>query len=372
MVRSIAILVLLCAFVSGFDDNADKVVPEEEHALVTPVHDQLVQLSAVKKSTLGGTEYKTTKGGKCLTSKGGKAEFKSHYGVGEAKCKAKCNKSKACKGYSVMSTMGLVYCLIYHGMKGLKAGGSPFGGCSCNIKVVESKKKLKKAVMKAIKRDNPVARKNIRKNAAMLKAYSQLAAGKVLYAQASKQVLGSLVLGMAKTSKKDTPASQYRAVLAKLKFKFSGGLTGYIVKAVAKAMASNGGLLVMTPLTARTGTWVHIDGSFLGLADKYSLVDKLAVRSTPFQVKLAFINSAGARLAHKKHLSALARKNTVKRYNYLFKTKCLGIGPCHKFGMKTCLKTLGCIWRPAWHGDIAALQDKMQTMVRSDAETNKD
>jgi hypothetical protein len=367
-VRSIAILVLLCAFVSGFNDNADKVVPEEEHGLVTPVNDQLVEVSA-EKSKLGGTKYKTTKGGKCLTSKGGKAKFKAYHGVGKAKCEAKCNKSKACKGYSVSTTK---YCLIYHGMKGLTAGGTPWGGCSCSIKVVESKKKLKKAVVKAMKRESPRARKNIKKNAAMLKAYSQLAASKVRYAQASKQVLGSLVLGMAKTSKKDTPASQYRAVLAKLKFKFNGGLTGYIVKAVAKAMASKGGLLVISPITAREGTWVHIDGSFLGLADPYNLVEKLAVRARPFQVKLAFINSAGARLAHKKHLTALARKNAVKKYNYLFKTKCLGSGACRKFGKKTCLKTVGCVWRPAWHGDVAALQDKMQTMVRSDVGTNKD
>merc|ERR1711924_591884 len=141
--------------------------------------------------------------------------------------------------------------------------------------------------------------------------------------------------------------------------KFKGGLVAYILKSIAKAMLSTGGLVIITHLTGHAGSWVYVNPRYLGLKDHYKLVTKLAVRSTRYQMKLAYVNSYDQRKAHAKRLKVQERKHSRQQYNGLFKEVCVGKGACPKFGEKTCKRTPGCLWRGSWHGDVAMVGDGM-------------
>jgi len=80
----------------------------------------------------GISEYSDVGTGKCVTEDGTDPEYSYYHSVGEAQCKAQCDKDSTCYGYSSNSYNN---CLIWRSCN-LKGGGAYWGAADCNIKKI--------------------------------------------------------------------------------------------------------------------------------------------------------------------------------------------------------------------------------------------
>merc|ERR1711998_238002 len=206
----------------------------------------------------------------------------------------------------------------------------------------------------------PVARKN----AATLKAYSQSVRGKISGSQVFGEdtVIGSLIRQMS-VKEKMTPEEQYSDVMAVLSAKFTAGLPKYLLGHITEAMSKPAGILVMGPISGKSGNMVYIGAKFLGLADTFDGVKRLSTPASDFIHRLAIIDgevAAHTKLQREKKAAHL----TVADFNSLFKPACIGEADanaaCSKLSQGACGHEAGCRWSNEWDGrEVFQIMDNM-------------
>jgi hypothetical protein len=192
--------------------------------------------------------------------------------------------------------------------------------------------------------------KRVEKNAAVLKAFSQLVADKVEDSKTlSKGPIGRLIIKMAKHSKVK-PAVQYAYAITHLKARFSGGVTKYIIDNIAKAMAGKNGLIVIGHVFGKVGNWAHLSDKAMGLSGKsFQLASQLTAGPGEFTNTLAKIDGTAVGLGLARYRKKAAQM-TVKDYHVLFTGKCKGFR-CHKKSESKCKASKYCRWYDGWDGD---------------------